>query len=186
VLSLQIPLLAAGKSLPPGGTPILAPDWSSCIPKSTESVKFSLHNGKSKKYGKILHVVAKNNITFRKPDNYPLTLKLLQQDFVPGSTVAVRFLYYGKPLDADVEAFHAAPIMSFRASYRGKTLVDSRGIGRVELFPFWSEFSTSFSIPEIPASDKKNATAQTFPAKQRLGAHSFFRSSSSDYDDNRA
>jgi hypothetical protein len=157
--SLILPLAekSSGTGLPAEGESILSPTWFTAIPKKQNGAEFKLL--KTTSGHSIVQVSTKRNITARKPDNYPFYIKLSKQFLKPGSTVAIRFLYRGRHSSSKIEAFHTAPIMSVKASYTAKMLLNSRTNGRLELFPFWSEFKTSFTIPADAVAAK--------PAKRR-------------------
>jgi hypothetical protein len=170
--NLAISANTNGVNLAPGGKSILAENWFVPLPSSYSGAEFKLH--KSGATVPIIHVSTSNNIIFRKPDNYPLTVKLAKSEFPPGTTVAIRFLYRGHHRNNDIEAFHTPPIMSVKASYAGKQLLDSRSIGRLELFPFWSEFRISFRIPETTSKDQGRKRRRRSRGNSGLAVTLFF------------
>jgi len=164
ILSLPIQGITSGLTLPPGGKSILFEKQFTEPAKKITGAEFTLL--KSTGAQPVLRISTKRNITFRKPDNYPLAIKLTQQPLKPGSTIAIRFLYRGHHLNNKTEAFHTPPIMSIKADFANGTLLNSRHTGRVELFPFWSEFKTSFKMPETmppPPAGRKNRRNKNIP-----------------------
>ena len=145
--ALALSNAAAGGNgdLPSGGRGILKTAWPilpAAVPKGAD---FSKSRVKGSGFDAALRVVTKQMITSRKPDNYPLALPLL--DVKPGETVVLSFQCRGWPADPKVEAFHSPPRISVSIRYNGVVLLDSRGRGRVELFPFWNGFKISVGVP---------------------------------------
>ena len=134
--------------LPPGGESILAENWFEQITKQKNGADFSIRTSSNKNISKIIHVVTKQTKTFRKPDNYPISLPLTKSKIEPGSTIVVRFFYKGNHTNPSIEAFHTPPVMSTGIKYNSSILLNTGTIGKLELFPFWREFKMSVQIPK--------------------------------------